>query len=283
MMLDSLYLMIIVGVTVAAMIFCGNFVAQDLGKQYRDTFTQSAKTNLGSLFLFIEPQKLFASNLVMMLIGFVLSWVAWGLVVAIIVLTILAIFPRFLYRILQKRRRRKFVLQLPDSLMMISSSMKSGGSLINSIETMVEEQSAPVSQEFSLFLREQRMGVGFVESLDNMLTRMPEMDFKLVVAGMQISKEVGGNLAEVLERLADTLRRKIEMEGKIDALTGQGRMQGVVMTGLPIFLGFMLYHMEPASMARIFTEPMGWATIAVATVMLSLGYFFIRKIVNIDV
>jgi tight adherence protein B len=116
-----------------------------------------------------------------------------------------------------------------------------------------------------------------------MLARIPELDFKLVVSGMQISKEIGGNLAETLERLADTLRRKLEMEGKIDALTGQGKMQGIVMTALPLFIGFILYHMEPVHMMRLFTEPMGWAVCAITAIMLYVGYTFIRKIVNIDV
>lgn len=166
---------------------------------------------------------------------------------------------------------------------MICASMRSGSSLISAIEAMVQEADAPISQEFSLFLREQRLGVDFIEALNNMVERMPEQDFKLVVAGMQISKEIGGNLAETLERLGDTLRKKIEMEGKIDSLTAQGRIQGIVMTGLPIFLGYVLYHMEPVHMSRLFTEPMGWAVIAGCSIMLYIGYFFIKKIVNIDV
>ena len=137
--------------------------------------------------------------------------------------------------------------------------------------------------DYLLFLREQRLGVDFNEALSNMLTRMPEQDFKLVVAGMQISKEIGGNLSETLERLADTLRKKIEMEGKINSLTAQGKMQGVVMTGLPIFIGVVLYHMEPTHMARLFTEPVGWLVCLIVAVMLFIGYKFIKKIVTIDV
>jgi tight adherence protein B len=147
----------------------------------------------------------------------------------------------------------------------------------------VAETRGPISQEWGLFLREVRVGVSYEDALASLLGRVPSEELRLVVAGMRISREIGGNLAETLERLADTLRRKLEMEGKIRALTAQGRMQGMVMTLLPIFLGGVLYYMEPTHMGRMFTEVFGWITVSVVIIVLSVGYFFIRKIVNIDV
>ena len=275
-------IMVIVGITVSLLVYGGNYISRDLAEKYRDTFT--AKRNLSDMFLFIEPQKLFIANIIGMVVFFLFIWSYTGAVVlAIILVTIVAFLPPYFYKYLQNRRKKLFIKQLPDALNMICASMRSGSSLTNAIEAMVQEQDAPLSQEFSLFLREQRLGVDFNDGLSNMLERIPELDFKLVVSGMQISKEIGGNLAETLERLSDTLRRKLEMEGKIDALTGQGKMQGIVMTALPLFIGFILYHMEPTHMMRLFTEPMGWAVCAITAIMLYVGYTFIRKIVNIDV
>ncbi|MGO2292628.1 MAG: type II secretion system F family protein [Pseudoalteromonas sp.] len=282
--MSSIIIMTLVGLTVTLLIYGGNFVSRELAQKYRETFTHAAKVNLSDMFLFIEPQKLFILNMVGMLVFFLVVWAYSGAVVlAIILVSIVAFLPPYFYKYLQKRRRKLFIKQLPDALNMVCASMRSGSSLTNALEAMAQEQAAPISQEFSLFLREQRLGVDFNDGLNNMLTRIPELDFKLVVSGMQISKEIGGNLAETLERLADTLRRKLEMEGKIDALTGQGKMQGIVMTALPIFIGFILYHMEPIHMMRLFTEPMGWAVLAITAIMLYVGYIFIRKIVNIDV
>lgn len=282
--MSSLMIMIIVGVTVSLLVYGGNYISRDLAEKYRDTFTHTAKRNLSDMFLFIEPQKLFIANIIGMVVFFLFIWSYTGAVVlAIILVTIVAFLPPYFYKYLQNRRKKLFIKQLPDALNMICASMRSGSSLTNAIEAMVQEQDAPLSQEFSLFLREQRLGVDFNDGLSNMLERIPELDFKLVVSGMQISKEIGGNLAETLERLSDTLRRKLEMEGKIDALTGQGKMQGIVMTALPLFIGFILYHMEPTHMMRLFTEPMGWAVCAITAIMLYVGYTFIRKIVNIDV
>jgi tight adherence protein B len=105
----------------------------------------------------------------------------------------------------------------------------------------------------------------------------------MMTAAVTIAREVGGNLAEALESVARTLREKLTMEGKIKALTSQGRMQGIVMTCLPLFLMLVLRFMEPKAMAPLFTEPVGWATLAVIGVMELLGYFSISKITNIDV
>jgi tight adherence protein B len=100
---------------------------------------------------------------------------------------------------------------------------------------------------------------------------------------LRISREVGGNLAEILETLADTLRRKHQMEGKILALTAQGKLQGLIMTGLPLFLLLVLSKMEPEAMAPMFHTVAGWATLAVIAVMEVIGYVAIQKIVSIDV
>ena len=282
--MNSIVIMSLVGITVALLVYGGNFVSRELAQKYRETFTHAAKVNLSDMFLFIEPQKLFIFNMAGMFVLFLVVWAYSGaIVLALILVSIAAVLPPYFYKYLQNRRRKLFVKQLPDALNMVCSSMRSGSSLTNALEVMAQEQEAPISQEFSLFLREQRLGVDFNDGLNNMLERIPELDFKLVVSGMQISKEIGGNLAETLERLADTLRRKLEMEGKIDALTGQGKMQGIVMTALPILIGFVLYQMEPVHMMRLFTEPMGWAVCVVVAIMLYVGYIFIRKIVNIDV
>ncbi|CAM3941163.1 MULTISPECIES: type II secretion system F family protein [Shewanella] len=270
--------------SVTMLVWALKHLSTRFAKRYQETFTSSARTNLFDMFLFIEPRQLFVINMLTLLaVPFVVRLFFGSWVLGILVSIVLALLPRFAYQFLHKRRRRKFVHQLPDALNMVASSMQSGANVSNAIEFMAEEMEAPIKQEFQLFLREQRLGVEFNTALDNMFKRIPEEEFQLVTAGMQISREVGGNLAEVLLRLSATLRKKIEMEGKIDALTSQGKMQGIVMTLLPVFIGVVLYHMEPSAMGRIFTEPMGWALIALVIIMLSSGYLSIRKIVAIDV
>ncbi|MDZ7736799.1 MAG: type II secretion system F family protein [Gammaproteobacteria bacterium] len=101
--------------------------------------------------------------------------------------------------------------------------------------------------------------------------------------GLRINREVGGNLAEILETLAETLRKKQAMESKIDSLTAQGRLQGIVMTGLPVLLGLLLNWLEPEAMGRMFDTTIGWIVFGVSATMLAMGFIWIKKITSIDV
>jgi tight adherence protein B len=194
-----------------------------------------------------------------------------------------AVAPRLTWRVLRARRTDKLVLQLPDGLTMMSGAMRAGAGLQGALELVVKESPAPLSQEFSILLREQRLGLPLEESLQGLGQRLKLEDINLFVSALTIAKEVGGNLSEVLERLASTLRAKAVMEGKIKALTSQGKLQGIIVGLLPVFLGGVLYAMDPLSMLPMFTTWYGWATMAVIAVMLLLGGVFIKKIVTIDV
>ncbi|WMS87252.1 type II secretion system F family protein [Pleionea litopenaei] len=271
-------------VSAALLTFIVAHVLSRAAVKYRENFTEQAKVKLSDLFLFIEPERLFIINMVIIFMSFLLVWLWTGHWIPALIASFLVGFsPPILYRMFKKRRNQTFIKHLPDMLQSCSTAMKAGSSLNQAIESVVMEESGPISQEFDLFLRELRVGVDFNEALNNLHDRIPEMDLKLVISGMQISREIGGNLADTLERMADTLRRKIEMEGKIDSLTAQGRAQGFVMTALPILLGVILYQMEPEQMSLLWTRWYGWICIGIVVFLEVIGYVFIRKIVNIDV
>jgi tight adherence protein B len=259
-------------------------VARDLLAKQKETIETQAKTGLEDLFIFVDASKLFYFNIAAL---FIIPGLLWGLTGNPVLVggaaAIIVIIPRFAVNFLRKRRFKLFEKQLPDALLMVSGAMRAGASLTVAMEGMVKEQRPPLSQEFELMLREQRLGVDFDTALRNMEGRLPLPDFVMVVSGMRISREVGGNLADILETLADTLRRKHQMEGKIEALTAQGKMQGIVMTGLPIFLMLILTQMEPEAMSPLYNTWYGWVTLAVVAVLLSIGYLAIRKITTIDV
>ena len=186
-------------------------------------------------------------------------------------------------RFIATRRLRRFEQQLPDALLMITGALRAGASLPIALEGVVSEAKPPISQEFDLFLRELRLGVDFGEALEALEKRVPLADLALVTGGMALSREVGANLAETLESIAKTIRAKLQMEGKIRSLTAQGKMQGIVMAGLPVFLVFVLNIMEPDAMAPLFHEWYGWITLAVMTVTILVGHHVIRRITSIDV
>lgn len=253
-------------------------------RRYRDTFTHTAQNTLGEMFLFVDSQKLFLYNLALLLVvPLLVEIITDSIPLAVGTLVLVTFLPRFIYRHLQAHRLKRFVVQLPDALMALASSLRAGGSMAVSLEKLVEEQRPPLSQEFELFLREQRMGVDFDTALEHMAQRIAHPDFNLVVAGMRISREVGGNLAGILENQVDILRSKALMEGKIRSLTAQGKLQGLVMTFLPVILATILSFMEPDAMSLLFTTPTGWGVLGVIAVMEVLGYLAIRKITTIDV
>lgn len=261
-------------------------VGRDLMAKQRQTITRQSEEEGGlrDMFIAVDPQKLFYYNMAALFIVPGLLWGFTGNAVLVVGAAIfIIIFPRLYVRWLKKRRFEKFEKQLPDALLMVSGAMRAGASLTVAMESMVKEQQPPLSQEFDLLLREQRVGVDFDTALKNMEKRLPIQDFIMVVSGMRISREVGGNLADILETLADTLRMKHQMEGKIKALTAQGKMQGLVMTSLPLFLMFILTHMEPEAMAPLYDTFVGWGTLSVIAVMEVIGYVAIQKIVSIDV
>jgi tight adherence protein B len=261
-------------------------VARDfLGRQKRSMEEHAeAEGGLRDMFIDVDTNKLFYGNVVALLVVPMVVWVVTeNPVIAVGAAAVIIVLPRFAVRALRKRRFKQFEMQLPDALLMVSGALRAGASLTVAMEGMVKEQRPPLAQEFSLMLREQRLGVDFDTALRNMEKRLPIPDFIMVVAGMRISREVGGNLADILETLADTLRRKQQMEGKIAALTAQGKMQGLVMTGLPLFLMLILTHMEPEAMAPLYNTWYGWATLAVIGVMEVIGYVAIQKITTIDV
>ena len=252
--------------------------------KYRAQFTEKVKFQAQEFFLFIDPKKLFLANLAVMALGAVLVWLLTGsLVLAIPSFFALALLPRLLYGWLRKRRLRKFEEQLPDALMMLSGGLRAGAGLTSAIQQLVAEAQNPLAQEFSLILREQRLGVTMEQSLNNLGRRVPTQTTVLVVSAMRIASETGGGLAETLERTSVTIRSRLQMEGKIDALTAQGKLQAWVVGSLPVALMLILNKMEPEAMGMLWHTRLGWATLVVLAFLEFMGVYLIRRITSIDV
>jgi len=255
-----------------------------LWRNYRENFTAKVQTNLHTMFMFVDARRVFVFNVLAIVVVPAAVYLVTGRVFFAVVLGISVFFmPKMIYRYLYKRRLEQFDQQLPDGLNMIAGAMRAGASLPMAIEGMVRETEGPISQEFSLVLREQRMGIALDEAFENLGDRVPSGDLNLVVAAARIARDVGGNLSEIFDRLADTLRQKAVMEGKIKALTSQGKLQGWVVGLLPIGIMAVLYQMEPESMRPLFTSIAGWAVLSVIAILEMMGAYMIKKIVTIDI
>ena len=253
-------------------------------QRYQANFTKKAKFQAQEFFLFIDPRQLFFINIAAMTLGASLVWVVTGSpLLAIPAFFAFALLPRIAYGWMKKRRQRQFEEQLPDALMMLSGGLRAGVGINSAISQLVAEAQAPLAQEFTLLLREQRLGVTLEQSLTNLSHRMPTQTTTLVVSAMRIASETGGGLAETLERTSVTIRSRLQMEGKISALTAQGKLQAWVVGLLPVGLMLALDKMEPAAMQLLWHTPMGWATLVVIIILELAGMFVIRKIIAIDV
>jgi len=184
---------------------------------------------------------------------------------------------------LHRRRRQKLTAQLPDSVMLLAGALRSGSSVLQALSYAAHETPAPLGPELEWLLREQRLGLGLDRALNNLEERLNLEEFKLIVAAIRIAQETGGNLAETLERLGETLRRKAVLEGKIDALTAQGRLQGWVMALLPMVVALALTVIEPDAMRPLYQTWQGVLFGGVLLMFEGLGFYFIRRIVAIDV
>lgn len=253
--------------------------------RYRANFLDQARINLADMFLFVEPQVLFRVNVIALMIVPLLLWIVTGgnLLLPIVALAVVAIAPRKLYLWLKQRRLDQIQSQLPDGLLMLAGSLRAGVGFSPALEALAHDGQPPLAQELSLVLREQHMGVRTDQALENFAERVPIADVKLFVAAVRISREVGGNLAESLATLAETLRRKLIMEGKVKALTAQGRLQGIVMAMLPAGLVAFLVLFYPETMNPMFHTLLGWCVIALMVVLEYLGYKMCRKIMTIDI
>ncbi|GFZ93736.1 type II secretion system F family protein [Dyella caseinilytica] len=252
--------------------------------RYQEAFTEQARFNLTDMFMFMDTKQLFRVNVVALVTVPALLWlVTRNPLLAGFALALIWLLPKKVYQWMRQRRIDKIQAQLPDGLLMVAGGMRAGLGFTPALESLTRDVEPPLSQEFALVLREQRMGVKLEEALVHFSDRVPVQDVTLFVSAVNISREVGGNLAESLALLAETLRRRLIMEGKVKSLTAQGRLQGIVMAMMPVGIIAFLSFAYPETMGAMYHTPLGWGVVAVAAVMEYLGYRMCRKITSIDI
>ncbi len=253
-------------------------------RHHEQRLTRLSRVELAELFVFVEPRRLVQLNLIALACIPTLFGVASGSVwVAVAAFAAVLVLPAVVYRRLRKRRLQAMQRQLPDAVAAMAASLRGGAGLWQAIESVPRHQPKPVAQEFALVLRQHRMGMPLDEALQGLAVRTAVYDLRMLVATLAIARDLGGGLAEVLERLAQTVRRRVAMEDRIDALTAQGRLQGRIVGALPLLLGGVLYLMEPGPMSRLLLTPAGWVVLGIVATLEIVGALLIRRIVRIDV
>jgi tight adherence protein B len=198
--------------------------------------------------------------------------------------------PRFWLNRRKSSRLNAFNKQLPDTITLIANALRAGSSFLQAIELVVRESRPPISTEFGRVIREVNLGLPFDTALENMVKRVRSEDFELMATAIAIQHQVGGNLAEILDSIAFTIRERVRIKGEIRALTAQQRMSGYVVGGLPFALAVFIFIAAPTFFDPMFQKPpevvgipLGVILIGIGGLMMAMGFFFIRRIVDIEV
>jgi tight adherence protein B len=181
------------------------------------------------------------------------------------------------------RREASFTNQLGDCLMMVANAMRAGFSFLQAMELISKEMEPPMSTEFQHVMRDISLGATVERALDDMDKRVSSPDFSLVVTAVLIQQQVGGDLAQILDTISETIQDRIRMRREVKTLTAQGRMSGWVLAALPIATGLLLSSISPGYIDPLLTDRLGHMAIAGAIVLEIIGFFVIQRIVNIDV
>ena len=193
------------------------------------------------------------------------------------------VLPWLIIGIKTEKRMKLFNRQLGDALILTANSLRTGYSFMQAMDMVAKEMKPPISGEFARTVKEISLGTTTEDALGNMAKRIDSADLDLVITAVLIQRQVGGNLAEVLDNIARTIRERVRIRGEIKTLTAQGRASGLVIGLLPIVMGGIIYLLNPEYIRTLFVVPLGRMLLAGAAVSQVIGILLIRRIVDIEV
>jgi len=195
----------------------------------------------------------------------------------------MGIIPMIWVFLRRRKRLKAFAAQLPDAMEMLSRALRAGQSLGFGFDMVAQEMSDPIGKEFGRIFEEQNLGIPMEESLRSMAERIPNVDLQFFVTAVILQRQTGGDLAEILDKIGALIRQRFQIWGQVQALTGEGRLSGIVLIALPFALFAVVYQLNPDYVTILFTDTMGKQMLAIALFLQVLGALMIRKIVNIKV
>ncbi len=263
-------------------------------ESYARIYTEQTSRQFEDIFLFIPPRRIleiaWTTAIAVFVVFFFLTGnfrslggFAKGLAIGGIMGMAALSLPKRILAFMKNRRLQRFNDQLVDSLMTMSNALRSGSSILQAFEHIVRQNLNPISLEFGHFLQQTRVGVKMEDALSNLDKRVNSEDLTLMIAAIEIARQTGGNLTEVFERISATIRERIRIQGRIQMLTAQGRMQGIVVGAMPILLALAMFGLDPAMMISFMQSVPGMMTIGAVGILEIIGILLIRKIITIDI
>lgn len=214
-------------------------------------------------------------------VGALIGVVVAGPLLAILLVAAAPFVGHLVLNFLAGKRRARFDDQLGDTLQLLAGSLRAGHSILRAIDAASTESPAPTAEEMRRVISETSLGRDLLSSLNDTAERMQNEDFVWIAQAIQINREVGGNLAEVLDQVNETIRERSEIKGHIKALAAEGKFSAYILMAMPFGIVAMLMLVNPGYMNKMFTHPLGWAMMAASAIMMTLGGLWMRKIIDL--
>ncbi|HQH25849.1 MAG TPA: type II secretion system F family protein, partial [Oligoflexia bacterium] len=238
---------------------------------------------LAELYIGMSPEAFFFLRLVAALVCLALGILLLNFTIGLFLAAGGFVVPYFILKSQKEKRVRRVEAQLVDGLELLGNSLRSGLTLQQAVELLVREFPPPLSQEFSLVLAETRVGVEFAEALERMARRLDSNVVFILSTGIAIVKQCGGDMTQIFANIANTIREQATIEGKMHAVTAQGRFQGLILGLMPFALMFVLYLIDPTHIETLFRYQIGIWAFGAMVVMIILAQVWIRKLLELDV
>lgn len=256
----------------------------DMGKKWRQDREKVVERELDKLFYDKSPSHIMRLYYILPpVIGLAALIFMQSLLFAVLGAILGLFVPNLILKIRDQKRRMKFNSQILDAIMILSSSLKGGLSLLQALEVLQEEMPAPMNQEIGLVVRENKMGVTLDESLKHLNKRMNMEELSLIINSIMVARETGGDLTKVLGRLSTTIRDNRKLKDSIKTLTMQGRMQGIIMSALPFLFVWWVYAFNKQHFDIMFKSETGRMLLIAAIILQSVGMILIKKFSTIRV
>ena len=272
------------GVSLSIAFWIGQQLFAQAMQRYKSVFMQDTHAGLREIFVFVDITHLWPA-LVSLAMG--MAFLTWLLLNNIVLSGVVAflslILPRLALARMVRNRLANFEQQLPDALLAMSSALSAGVSLGIALRQVIQDAEAPLSQEFGLILREQRVGISLAEALKNLSVRMPCESVQMATTLMRVASVSGGSLAQLLESLSATIRARLHINMKVNVLTSQGKMQAWIVGALPLVLLAVLSVLDPYSIDLMFHTTIGQVVLGLVLFLECMGVYMLNRILKIQV
>lgn len=219
-----------------------------------------------------------------LLLGYLIGWFAGHGSVPLAIVTALvgAGLPYVFVKVKQGQRQARMTAQIPDMLDILSSSLRSGHSFLSGVQIVVTQMQPPLSEEFERVLQEVRFGASLHNALAELVQRTENYDMELIISAVQTQLAVGGNLAEILDKIGSMIRDRVRLAGEIGAATAEGRFSAMILVGMPFLLAFLVNSISPGYLLPLVTDTYGQIMLGAAVVLMTVGVLIIRSMLNIE-